>query len=410
MRFKLVGIVVIAAATIAVTGASAADFAVDDGPCRETPGEQLLLRCPSAVVGVPYEVQLESEEGSGCTSPGNPYVWYEIVNSSLPEGLSMSRAGVISGVPTGVGFRRFWVWNHDLTEAQGGPSWCQNEDRSEHEFSIFVDPGLAIVNTAVKQATVNQPYSETLKAQRVDSLNPVSGPDVQPTWSLQSGSLPAGVTLSADGVLSGTPTAEGSYGFVVHAQNGSPSATREFTISVRQPLSVTSSFASGPRPNAEVGVRLAKTLTATGGSGTYVWSLASGALPSGVLLDTNKGTLTGVPRSAGTFALGLTATDTEGRAATLTVALNVAGRLTIKTRRLTTGTVGRRYRATFATIGGVAPVKWNLARGTLPTGVRLSGGALRGTPRRAGTFRIAVVARDGLGVTAKQSLVLLVRN
>jgi large repetitive protein len=139
----------------------------------------LLLRCPTANVGVPYEVQIESEEGSGCTSPGNPYVWYEIVNSSLPAGLSMSRAGLISGTPTGAGFTRFWLWKRDLTRAEGGPDWCQREDRSEHEFSIPVDPGLAIVNQSVKPASVGEPYSETLTAKRVETANPVSGPDVQ---------------------------------------------------------------------------------------------------------------------------------------------------------------------------------------------------------------------------------------
>src|SRR6476619_1228544 len=116
-RFKLALAAVGAIAAIVVAGGSAADFDIDNGPCRETPGEALLLRCPTAYVGSPYEVQIESEEGSGCT----PYVWYEVVNSVLPAGLSMSRGGLISGTPTSVGFTRFWLWNHDLTKAEGGP-------------------------------------------------------------------------------------------------------------------------------------------------------------------------------------------------------------------------------------------------------------------------------------------------
>ena len=78
----------------------------------------------------------------------------------------MSRDGVISGVPTGAGLARFWVWDHDLTAAQGGPSWCQCEDRSEREFSIPIDPGLAIVNPSVKPATVGQAYTDTLARSR----------------------------------------------------------------------------------------------------------------------------------------------------------------------------------------------------------------------------------------------------
>ena len=243
--FKLALALIGVFAAIAVTGASAADFEKDFGACREPPGGGQLLRCPTAYVGQEYEVEMESEEGSGCTSPGNPYVWYEVANSTLPAGLTMSRAGVISGVPTSAGFTRFWVWNHDLTQAEGGPDWCQREDRSEVEFSIFVDPGLAIVNPSVKPATVGQPYTETLATKHVVTLNPPTGTDVQATWTLESGALPPGVTLSAAGVLSGTPTSEGSYGFVVRAQSGNPIDTATYTLSVRQPTEREVSVRSG---------------------------------------------------------------------------------------------------------------------------------------------------------------------
>ena len=76
-------------------------------------------------------------------------------------------AGVISGVPTSAGFFRFWIWNHDLTAAQGGPRGA-SEDRSEREFSIYVDPGLDIENESLKGATIGQAYSETLTAAQVD--------------------------------------------------------------------------------------------------------------------------------------------------------------------------------------------------------------------------------------------------
>ena len=91
----------------------------------------------------------------------------------------MSRAGVISGTPTSAGFTRFWIWNHDLTFAEGGPDWCQREDRSEREFSIYIDPGLEIENETLKGPTIGQPYSDTLTAKQVVTLNPPTGTDVQ---------------------------------------------------------------------------------------------------------------------------------------------------------------------------------------------------------------------------------------
>ena len=405
-RFALAVFVVGVLAAIAVAGGSAADFDVDGGPCRETPGEVLLLRCPTAYVGTNYEVQIESEEGSGC-SPN--YDYFLIVNSSLPPGLTMTRDGLISGVPTVTGFTRFWIHNHDLSHAQGGPDWCLDDDVSEREFSIYVDPGLEIASADLPGATVGQPYSGALAAKRVVSLNPPTGDVVQATWSLESGALPPGVTLSSQGVLSGTPTAEGRYAFVVKAQNGSPFATKELAISVRQPVTLQSPFSPTQRPGAEVGARFGKAATATGGTGTYTWALASGALPAGLDLNAGTGAISGVPLAAGSFAFALKATDAEGRVATANASLAVAPRLTIKTPSLKPAKAGRSYRARIVTTGGVQPLTWKVS-GNIPSGIRFtkSLGTLAGTPRRAGTFRVAFQATDGLKVVAKKTLRIVV--
>jgi hypothetical protein len=304
---------------------------------------------------------------------------------------------------------RFWIWNHDLTAAQGGPDWCQREDRSEREFSIPIDPGLAIVDVSVKPATLGEPYSVTLQTTQVVALN-TPGPTVQSDWSLQSGSLPPGITLSASGVLTGTPTTEGSYQFTLKAQYASPFDTQEYTLSVRHPISVKSPFAPTPRSSAEVGIRFGKTVSATGGSGTYKWSLASGALPAGVALDPTTGAISGTPQAAGNYAFVIAATDTEGRGATANAALSVAPRLAVKTLRLPTARLGRAYQARLATSGGVRPVTWKMS-GKLPPGVRFAKalGALTGTPSRTGTFRLTVQAVDALGAKAQRKLVLDVR-
>jgi large repetitive protein len=404
--FKLALVLVGVLAAVAVTGASAADFEGDTGPCHETPGDAALLRCPTAYVGSPYVVQIAVEEGSGC----DPYVWFEIVNGALPTGLTMSRDGVISGTPTGAGLTRFWLWLHDLTQAEGGPSFCQRDDVSQREFSIPVDPGLAIVNASVTPGTVGQPYNDTLTTKQVVTLSPPDGPNVQATWSVESGALPPGVSLSPSGALTGTPTSEGSYQFTVKAQNGSPFDTKTYTLSVRQPLTVKSPLVSAQHSSAEVGIRFATTVTATGGAGTYTWSLASGSLPAGVALNTATGAIAGTPRAAGSFAFAVKATDADGRAATANAALTIAPKLTLKTLRLKAARVGRSYQARLTTAGGVRPLNWR-ASGKLPPGVRFvkSLGALTGTPRRTGTFRITVQARDALGARSQKTLALVVR-
>ena len=407
MRLKLALALVGAFAVIVVSGASAADFEGDNGACRETPGEAELLRCPTAYVGEKYEIEIESEEGSGCSPI---YDYFLIVNSTLPAGLTMSRDGVISGVPTSAGFTRFWIHNHDLTEANGGPDWCDRDDVSEREFSIYVDPGLAIDNESVEGATIGAAYSETFTAKRIVTLNPPTGSEAAATWSLQSGALPQGITLTSAGVLSGTTTSEGSYGFVVKAQDGSASDTKDYTLSVLQPLSVKSPFGPARPPTSEVGIRLAKTFTATGGSGPYTWAVASGALPPGVVLDGTKGIVAGTPQKAGAFAFSVTATDSEGRVTTSAAALTVAPRLMIKTLRLKPATVASAYQVTLATRGGVHPVKWSVVRGKLPAGLKLSQttGTISGTPRKSGSFRVTLGARDVLGAKSQKTLVIRV--
>ena len=102
---------------------------------------------------------------------------------------------------------------------------------------------------SVKPASVGQPYTETLTAKQVTTLNPPTGTDVQASWSVESGALPPGLALSPQGLLTGTPTTEGSWGFVIRAQNGSTLDSKEYALTVRQPLSVKSPF--GPCAAAE---------------------------------------------------------------------------------------------------------------------------------------------------------------
>ena len=82
MRLKLALVVMGLLAAIAVSGAAAADFEKDFGSgadCTYPPEGGQLVRCPTAYVGGEYEIEMESEPGSGCTTSdgSNPYTWYE---------------------------------------------------------------------------------------------------------------------------------------------------------------------------------------------------------------------------------------------------------------------------------------------------------------------------------------------
>jgi hypothetical protein len=281
---------------------------------------------------------------------------------------------------------------------------------AEREFSITIVAGLSINQNTVPAGTIGNLYSQTLSATQVVKLNPPSGPQVNATWSVQSGMLPPGVTLSPAGVLAGTPTTEGSYEFVVKAENGGLTDTETYTIVVRQPIVIASPFTAPSSPKFEVGVAFEAAQTATGGTGAFTWSLAGGTLPTGVTFDATDGSLSGTPRAAGRFPFSITVTDSEARTETLEATLVVAEKLSIKTLLLRPGKVGKLYRAKLATLGGVLPTKWSILRGALPRGVRLDKklGVFLGIPRREGRYRVTVQVVDALGVKSQKPLVLVV--
>jgi large repetitive protein len=399
-RIALIVALVALCAGAAAGSGTAASFD-DTNPC---PASGPLLVCPTGQVGQPYSLQLRAL--AGCDT-----YWWEFTNGGLPAGLSMSSTGLITGVPTATGSTEPWVQVHDLTAAQGGPPWCGGDNNSQRQFVFNVVAGLSIQQQSVPGGTVNQPYSQQLTALSVTSINPVQGSPAQATWSIQSGSLPAGVTLSPTGLLSGTPTAEGSYTFVVKASGGSNSVDTETeTLTIRQPMVASSPFVNGAAgTKSEVGIPFTAHQNASGGNGAFTWTLASGALPAGLALAPD-GTVSGTPTVPGRFGFIMRVTDGEGRVVNVNGTLVVAAKLAFKTLKLKAAKSGVAYRAKIATSGGVSPMTWTV-RGKLPNGVKFAArtATLIGKPKSAGTYRLTFTAIDALQVSAKKTLVLVVK-
>jgi hypothetical protein len=399
VRFVLVLAVAMLAAGTVVSVAAALRFA--DAPCIEQGGGGVRV-CPSGTVGAAYSVQLQGEGGCG---PALPYQ-YKILNGGLPAGLTLSSSGLISGTPTGAGTANFFVELSD--ENPPSQSWCNPPKTAERELSITINPGFRIDNAVTaKYWTVNQSKSEQLTATVLTNLS-AGQPATNATWSVISGALPAGVTLSTSGLLSGTPTAEGLSTFKVHAVNGGVSDDETFTIDVKRAVTV-----AGPQtpPKSEVGVAFELKLTATGGDGgTYTW-VVDGTLPTGVTFDTGDSTISGTPSAAGTFTFTATATDAHGRVGTYGGRIGVAAKLTVITPPAKKARVGKLYSLKLRTTGGVAPLKWKVTKGPFPKGVKLdkTTGVLSGKPTKAGRYRVTVEATDGLKVKAVKSFTIVVQ-
>jgi hypothetical protein len=406
-RFAVMLAVVAALAGVAASSASALSWV--DAICP--PNSADVKICPTGAVGTPYTLQIKGR--GGCwpedgSSPGD-MVTMSVTGGSLPPGLSLSSSGLISGTPSQAGSWQFYITEKD----HSGVSWCQDNQDSSRQFFIAIDSNLRITTNDIPQtASVGQAYTATLQAQLVTSLNPPSGSTPDPatlTWTvLNYGTgLPPGLTL-ANGVIGGTPTTEGAYTFRIQASLNGMSNFQTYSLTIRQPLTVTASkpLAVSPAPTLwETGVPFSANLTASGGNGTYTYALADGTLPAGLALAAD-GMISGTPTVAGVSRATIRVTDGEGRTLDYAASFGVTRRLAVSTRLLKPGKVGRLYRARLATTGGLPPKTWRAVGGRLPRGVKLDRqlGVLSGVPRKAGTYRVTFQATDGLKVVAKKTL------
>jgi hypothetical protein len=401
-KFALVFVLALVGAGVLASSAAALHF--DNSDCVESGGGGIWI-CTTGQVDAAYSATLK---GSGGCGPALPYQ-YRVLSGALPPGISLSSSGVFSGKPTTAGTYEFYLELSD--ENPPSQPWCIPKT-AERQFRITVNPGLSLSKDQRPVGTVGTPYSNPIPASLVTSPSSTQ-PATNLAWSVITGTLPPGITLGAsDGVLSGTPTTEGSYTFTVKATSDSAgSDTETYTIVVRTPVVIAP---LGLHPwglhGSEVGIPIDTTLSATGGTGTFTWTLAGGSLPTGVILG-QDGTISGTPNTAGKYAFTVQVTDSEARTTSLNVLLPVAGKLAFKTLALKAARVGRVYNAKLKTLGGVLPVKWKILRGTLPRGLHFGKklGVFTGKPKREGTYRVTVQAIDGYGIKAQKTFVLVVK-
>ena len=398
-RFALVFALVVVAAGVVVSSGAALRF--ETGACHEGPGSDWT--CPAGLVGTPYAAQIA---GAGGCGPALPYQ-YRVLNGSLPAGLTLSSGGLISGTPAGAGTADFWVELSD--ENPPSQAWCVPET-AQRQFHILIQPRLLVTTQSAPPGTVGAAYNLPLQAQMMygpGQLTPASQPIA---WSF-TGDLAPGLSLDAGtGVLSGTPTSAGSYlaTFKAALPDGR-SDTKALQIVVREPIAIAPVQVAAK--GSEIGIPISAKFTATGGAGTFTWTLSAGTPPAGVALAAD-GTLAGKPTASGRFTFTVQAADTEGRTATVSQTLVVAPKLAFKTVTLKAARVGKLYSARLKTLGGVAPVKWKILGGKLPTGIRFQKtlGTFAGTAKKAGRYRVSVEVTDALGVTSKKTFVLVVKG
>ncbi|MGZ3890227.1 MAG: putative Ig domain-containing protein, partial [Mucilaginibacter sp.] len=131
------------------------------------------------------------------------------------------------------------------------------------------------------------------------------------TFTLLSGTLSSGLTFHSDGTITGIPATNGTVSLSVKVTDAvAANVTQSFTLTVDN----TPSIVVAPLNiiDAKVGTGYKKTFRGLGGHGHYTYSVTSGALPTGLTLNSTSGTLTGTPSASGNSSFTLTATDHWG--------------------------------------------------------------------------------------------------
>ncbi len=341
------------------------------------------------------------------------------INAYLPNGIVIGNVfagGPASKYPAGNFFPSAAAWQADFVDYAGGDYHLQpssafknagtdgadlgaNIDAVNAAASIAITGDSAaptgaaqvhITTTTLPDGLLNQSYAQTLTC---------SGGTFGCAWRTLDAALPAGISFDpVAAVVMGTPTAVESGSITLQAydpQWPGNTATATLALVVDAPPFVVDLPAA---PAGQVGTPYQIAASASGALGSAVWSVASGSLPVGVLLDPQSGSIAGIPSSWGTTTALIQGEDSWGvnridaKPVTITIAPPA---IAMDTAALPDGSYQAAYQARLAVTGGTGSIGWSIAAGSLPQGLSLSSdGIIAGTPTGVGTFTFAVLAID----------------
>jgi hypothetical protein len=327
---------------------------------------------------------------------GDPYVGsvfadglgpiaYQISAGAPPDGVALdSTLGSLTGTPTAAGAFTFTITATDASTPAVTAST---------EVTITIAPAapLALSAATLPDAQVSLDYATGLAA--VGGSAPVN-------YTVTAGTTPPGISLDPSGALTGLPTTTGTYTFTVTATDANANnQSADFSLTVN-PLSQLTIDAPVPPPGVQ-GTPFTWTPSAVGGTQPVNWSLTTGTLQAGLTLDPNTGTISGIPTTAGTSDVTLTATDSATPTPltgqiTATLVIYPVAPPTIASQDPSQATVGTPFDLALIATGGLAPLTWTVTGGTLPPGLSLdpNAGTISGTPTSPGWTTATITVSD----------------
>ncbi len=352
---------------------------------------------PDATLTLPYSVQLVGQGSAG------PYTFALVDAASMPSGLTLSAAGLISGVPTQAG-----AFNPLIEVRANGRAVVVARPLRVAPLTA----SLAINARALPAPTRFVPYRAELGA---------AGGVGAYRFQLISGILPTGLELASNGEISGTPTdALGTTRLFVIRVVDSIGNVDERAFAVTVVDSAPFTIQTRALPDGLLGTEYVQSLFAVNPSGAAVslpvtWKRISGALPEGFVLEPSQSdtlVISGTPTRPGRYRFTIEAVDGQGRTDAYTYFVFIAsGSITSSVTGTSLVRPGEGAQVTFSATPLPPGTKWYWRDGRLPPGVTWNeDGTVGGTvptdaPLGVYTFSLAVgLAPDQLLSMASWSI------
>jgi Putative Ig domain len=307
---------------------------------------------------------------TGSGGAGGPYTFSA---SGLPAGLTMAANGTISGTPTASGTFNYSV---TVTDSTG--------NTASVNCSVTVAPGVSAACVAIN----------AIQGVAITPVTMAGSGGTGSGYTFSASGLPTGLTMAANGTISGTPSVSGTFSYTVTVKD-SAGNTGTVTCSITVAPGVSAACVA---INAIQGVAITPaTMTGTGGTGTGYTFSASG-LPAGLTMAAN-GTISGTPSVSGTFSYTVTVKDSAGNTGTVTCSVTVAPGVSAACVVIN-AIQGVAITPVTMTGSGGTGSGYSFSSSNLPAGLTISsGGTISGTPTVAGTFSYTVTVQDSAGNT-----------
>ncbi len=278
----------------------------------------------------------------------------------------------------------------------------QGEGSPNRLLFIGEGEGLQVVPPSSPRGRLGEMFDMTLDA---------AGGSEPYSWSLLDGVLAPGLVLNEGGRITGIPSQAGRFEVTVEVSDAiGTSSSGSLAIVIQSGLSID----TRSLPNARTGVSYDARVTATNGYGNRIWTLMSGSLPSGLVLD-EAGRISGTPQHGGKSHFVVRVMDELEESSQVEISIDVTSPLMIQPLTLPASRVHLPFQLDVMAEGGVHPYTWSVVDGSLPPGVSIAdlgsaSGRVKGSPTQVGSFDATLQVRDAEGYTATMPLSLIVRD